>query len=491
MRAVLMRGARLLAVALLPCVLLVQHAAAEVRILPLLANDLVWDATRSRVWASVPSLGGAYANSVVAIDPVTGALGPSVQVASEPSQLAISSDGAKLYVTLAGDTSVARIDLVQLQVELDYGFAASAIDGIFTAGALAVSPTSSGTLAVLRGGASAISHRIVIYDDATPRAQSAQAWAGTTLAFGANPNELLALIAHPQLGFQTLALAPGGVSVASTALGLPSQNALGDVEGGWIFTVQGDAIDAAAGTLAGVFLGVGSATGVISDGATEEVAFLARDAILLFDRTTFEGIGTLALPNVLGAARGFVQTGARAFAFATGAGQVFLASAPATTGDADGDGIGDELDNCPQLANPLQENANGDFLGDACDPGLGAGSPSFLLARCQALSASQAAQIAAAQSSVASLQLAISQASAELLDCQVPSDTDADGQRDAVDTCPATPAGAIVDESGCSRPEFCATQSLAPCKRGDFRNDETGKRKPQDCRVAASVCEAF
>ncbi len=36
-------------------------------------------------------------------------------------------------------------------------------------------------------------------------------------------------------------------------------------------------------------------------------------------------------------------------------------------GDADGDGIADELDNCPQRYNPDQADTDGDGIGDACD----------------------------------------------------------------------------------------------------------------------------
>jgi hypothetical protein len=36
--------------------------------------------------------------------------------------------------------------------------------------------------------------------------------------------------------------------------------------------------------------------------------------------------------------------------------------------DADGDGIGDATDNCPNVANPGQEDSDGDGIGDACDP---------------------------------------------------------------------------------------------------------------------------
>lgn len=45
------------------------------------------------------------------------------------------------------------------------------------------------------------------------------------------------------------------------------------------------------------------------------------------------------------------------------------ATHPATSRrDLDGDGIFDSDDNCPAVANPLQENADADKLGDACDP---------------------------------------------------------------------------------------------------------------------------
>ena len=52
---------------------------------------------------------------------------------------------------------------------------------------------------------------------------------------------------------------------------------------------------------------------------------------------------------------------------------IFLNSSdsdPFTIGstDSDGDGVADDVDNCPDLANADQANFDGDFYGDACDP---------------------------------------------------------------------------------------------------------------------------
>lgn len=40
--------------------------------------------------------------------------------------------------------------------------------------------------------------------------------------------------------------------------------------------------------------------------------------------------------------------------------------------DSDGDGVEDAQDNCPQTANPRQEDADRDDIGDACEPGFSA-----------------------------------------------------------------------------------------------------------------------
>jgi len=56
---------------------------------------------------------------------------------------------------------------------------------------------------------------------------------------------------------------------------------------------------------------------------------------------------------------------------ATGVGlvEVFEVNGADRNGDRDGDGVPDDEDNCPDVANPDQADFDGDGLGDACDPG--------------------------------------------------------------------------------------------------------------------------
>lgn len=72
----------------------------------------------------------------------------------------------------------------------------------------------------------------------------------------------------------------------------------------------------------------------------------------------------------------------------------------------------------------------------------------------------------------------------------VPPDADGDGEVDATDRCPGTPAGAEVDGDGCSLLQFCALfdattrDGARRCRKADWANDEpTMRGREADCRV--------
>ncbi len=85
------------------------------RAIPLRTADIVWDATRSRIYASVPATGGG-ANQVVAIDPNSLQIVGSVAVNGDPRKLALTQGGEALYVALDANGTIAKISPASMVV---------------------------------------------------------------------------------------------------------------------------------------------------------------------------------------------------------------------------------------------------------------------------------------------------------------------------------------------------------------------------------------
>jgi hypothetical protein len=114
--------------------------------------------------------------------------------------------------------------------------------------------------------------------------------------------------------------------------------------------------------------------------------------------------------------------------------------------DADGDGITDDLDNCPDVANPTQADSDGDGTGDACDAdddndGVDDGADNCPLDPNpdQADSDGDGAGDA----------------------CDA--DLDNDGVQDSADLCVPTAPGQVVNSDGCAIAQLC------PCD-GPWKN---------------------
>ncbi len=85
--------------------------------LPISAASLVYNSTTGMLYASIPSSATANANTILPINPLTGATGTPIPVGNNPGKLALSSDGAYLYVGLNGDHTLQRINLSTSQIE--------------------------------------------------------------------------------------------------------------------------------------------------------------------------------------------------------------------------------------------------------------------------------------------------------------------------------------------------------------------------------------
>src|SRR5689334_2982925 len=85
-----------------------QAQTDSIRQISLATNDLVYNKADQMLYASVPSSVGSGGNSITPINPVTGAIGNSVFIGSEPNKLALSDDGKTLYTSLNGASAIRR-----------------------------------------------------------------------------------------------------------------------------------------------------------------------------------------------------------------------------------------------------------------------------------------------------------------------------------------------------------------------------------------------
>jgi hypothetical protein len=107
-------------IAALICLAQANTSAAEVDglsiRLDLPANYILYDSMRNRILASV----GSPENSIINVDPVTGAQEPVLHLPFNPGLIALSDDGHFLYVAESSSEHIYRIDLAT--ASLDSGF---------------------------------------------------------------------------------------------------------------------------------------------------------------------------------------------------------------------------------------------------------------------------------------------------------------------------------------------------------------------------------
>lgn len=161
--------------------------------------------------------------------------------------------------------------------------------------------------------------------------------------------------------------------------------------------------------------------------------------------------------------------------------------------DNDADGVDDSFDNCRDLYNPDQVDADLDRLGDLCDPFPN--NPNNEAAQCQDERADLQAQLDSANSTIVQCRSEQGVLQTQLNAClgkPVFNDADGDGEYDGTDRCSNTPAETAVDDSGCSRVQFCGMQTNATaCKSADWKNDEPATSTPGDCAAIKTGRNSF
>ncbi|MFI5076108.1 MAG: hypothetical protein ACHQRO_02140 [Vicinamibacteria bacterium] len=303
-------------------------AAQAVRTVPVNANDLAYSPLTGRLYASVTAT-----NSITEIDPVTGTVGVSFVVGSQPNKLAISDTGEYLFVGLDGAPAVVRVHLPTRT--LGTPFPLGAPDPFFgpkSADDLAVMPGNPNAVAVaLRYTSVSPKHAgVAVFEGGVQRPTVTPGHTGSNaIVFGASADRLYGLNTETsEFGFRRMAVTASGVTILESTAGLINfYNTDIEYFGGRVYSTSGRVIDAEAHAGLATFSGLGSFGNALEPTATR-IYYVTEGSgawrLKGYDPATFVATFDGPVPGVSGTPRVLVSAGPDLLALATSASQVIL-----------------------------------------------------------------------------------------------------------------------------------------------------------------------
>lgn len=307
------------------------------RVLNLTAADLIWDGTRGRIYASVPSTAPTNTNQVVAIDPVTAQITKTNLVGQSPGQFALTSGGEYLYTILNANGTVARLDPATLGVLSSFSIGVDSSFGTIYAEDICTVFGQPNVVVASRkySGVSPRHAGVAVYDNGVPRSTMTQTHTGSnviepsadpTIYFGYN-NETT------EFGFRKLKVSATGITEVQVDATLTSGFG-GDFrsDGDKVYTNGGAGIDGALMRRVGAF----PTSGVVRpDLASNRVYFIEPqsqyssyyDKIAGYDPASFTLIRRSTMPAAVTSPASFIRWGANGLAFRTSNTVVLITSA--------------------------------------------------------------------------------------------------------------------------------------------------------------------
>jgi sugar lactone lactonase YvrE len=315
-------------------VALPQAQADFVRQIPLVSNDIVYSPATKMLYASMPSSAGAGGNSITTIDPVTGSIGASVFIGSEPNKLALSDNGTSLYASLDGAYAIRRFDVSTQTPGQQFPVGQDSFFGVYTVADLAVAPGNPDLLAVARSyrGTSPPEAGVAIFDNGVPRPTTGPGHISGSdyLSFSASASKLYGSGFYS--GLTTLTISSSGVSITATSS--LSSGWRVKFDNGVVYGGNGQVIDPDGGSLRGTFQGVtnsGSAVAFVPDSSVHRAYYLVAESfgsqtrtLKAFDIDTFLPVGSMTITGVIGDATNMVRWGSNGLAFRTTGNQLFI-----------------------------------------------------------------------------------------------------------------------------------------------------------------------
>lgn len=328
----------------------VQHTfGAQIRTVPLAANDLVYDQHSDRIYASLPGNPG----SITVVNPHTGSLGPSVAVGNQPSKLALSTDGQELYVALDGEAAIRRVHLPTFSAQEKLLLGANPIPGcgLLLVSDMEILPENARVVIVSKKheGCSPAFVEVAVYENGTqkpnviPRGVN-----GIKIDYlepASSPATVFGASASGPDNFFVITVDAAGLSLSHRSQIVPLATGTDiETDSGMLFTGKGQKFDPITRSILGEVQGltdvftVHRSPRVRPDLSTRRLFFLPYDVssgmpivLMTYDASTLQHLGTSQVHNGISGCsgctfliRGFIRWGVRGIAFTSSNGQITL-----------------------------------------------------------------------------------------------------------------------------------------------------------------------
>ncbi len=315
--------------------------------IPLTSNSSIYNPVDGLMYASVPgSVPAPMGNSIVSVNPATGAIGTPIFVGSEPNKLALTSDGKYLWVGLDGSSAVRKVDLVAKTAGLQFslpGVNGGIYDSPATALSLAALPNATDSVIVgLSSSTLTNGVGLAIFDSGVSRANTAS----TTIY----SNQMNAIRVDSTRGeiyaggydtYDTFTYNSAGVTKLTALSTITTASSTQDemqLLSGKLYTDFGQVFDAEAGALLGTLYSSGTSAAqgaTLADPTSGKIFILDNSSgyyynganqIQLFNLSDYTSANTVIPVNVTGNSRGLIRWGAKGLAFQTPTGIYSLQS---------------------------------------------------------------------------------------------------------------------------------------------------------------------
>lgn len=292
----------------------------------------------SLLYASIPSSAAVYPNTVISINPTTGALGKPITVGQNPSLLAPSSDGSYLFVVSNQDQTVQRINLSTKSIDRTFPFppngttCCGTLSGFDLKG-LPGSPQEVVLAADIGGYGFG---EMALYNDSglvnyVPNPQPTNPPAFWSFAYAGNPLTIYALpFTGVQNGFFSIvtigAQGLGYTPASGTNTGGNQTGSVVVSDGALLYTGGGEVWNPATQTQVGSFpvtvynyaanLAMDTTSGHIFAIGDEPYGNSASNVLSAYDKSSLALTGALAFPQIqLPLVQNLVRWGSNGFAF--------------------------------------------------------------------------------------------------------------------------------------------------------------------------------